>query len=80
MTTLAAQARGHALDEKTKAYTRGVTWVWAASAGMLAVLIIPGLLLEAWRSVATAIAFGQGPFYIALWSPSIFTGAVISTI
>lgn len=66
LTSLATQARGHELDAKTTRYTRRVTAVWAGSAGLLFLLMAPGLVFESWRPVALTLAFAQGPFYATL--------------
>jgi uncharacterized membrane protein len=66
LTKLASQARGHALDARTIAYTRGVTLVWAASAALFVMLIAPGVLIDDWRPVAAIAALCQGPYYLAL--------------
>ncbi len=66
LTALAMQARGHELDAKATRYTRYATAVWAALAGMLALMIISGLLIEGWYPLAVATALTQGPCYLAL--------------
>ncbi|MGI9450625.1 MAG: hypothetical protein ACR2QH_08330 [Geminicoccaceae bacterium] len=66
LTALAMQARGHELDAKTTRYTRCATTVWAAFAGLLALLISLGLLVDGWYPLAAATALSQGPLYLLL--------------
>ncbi|MGI9491326.1 MAG: hypothetical protein ACR2QF_02755 [Geminicoccaceae bacterium] len=66
LTALAMQARGHELDAKATRYTRYATAVWGAFSGMLAVMIILGLLVDGWYPLAAATALTQGPLYLLL--------------
>ena len=66
LTALATQARGHALDTRTTHYTRRLSMLWAGVAAFFALMIVAGLILAEWRSVASIAAFSQGLFYAAL--------------
>lgn len=66
LTALAMQARGHELDAKATRYTRYATAIWAICAGVFALIIGGGLLIETLQPMATVAALSQGPCYLTL--------------